>query len=384
MSNSKVKEKVTKTAAKAKKKFQKLVGNKRRGYSKLTVKHDVRGAFSSQNDYDDEELEMEVDLNYDMNASYNYVNDPNNTFNPCELSTINDNGTSTINNNNKTVIESTNIINNNTTSVTQTYIDDINARGISTKTEYCVVPFYLLVCILSILTTALLCISEISLNLGFSILITFGFIGAAAGMYGVYLWGIFDDVLQYLILQNELYSDNIDRLNNCGQVLQNDIDDITGSINYLKRDGNTLENTMNTYNILKEQLNDIIAEHGKKHNETLQELIDDFNKQCDSMNTIVNDNEKAHLLSIFYSVKLYDYGMKNCLNKKQYKKFLSYCCKKTREKFKNYGGFQAMDIHNTGYIDVDQFEQVVFKVLDITVNQTKDDLHSSIKIQQRL
>ena len=70
MNKTKVKEKMNKILAKPKKRMKKLLTNKRKGYSKLAVKHEVKNALS--NDYEDEDLEMEVELNYDMNASYNY------------------------------------------------------------------------------------------------------------------------------------------------------------------------------------------------------------------------------------------------------------------------------------------------------------------------
>merc|ERR1712157_642733 len=146
--------------------------------------------------------------------------------------------------------------------------------------------------------------------------------------------------------QNEKYRDNIDRLNSIGQVLQNDVDDISNGVDYLKRDGNALEEALNAYNDLKNELKAIFDE--RKDGDDITDLLNEFNEECTKLNTIIEDNEKAHLLSIFYNVKLYDYGTKNCLDKKQYTQFLAHCNKKTREKFEKHGGFEGLDKENNG------------------------------------
>lgn len=369
MSNSKVKEKMSKLLSKPKKKMKKLLTNKRKGYSKLMVKHENKSIHSM--DYEDEDLEMDLELNYDMNASYNYQPDPNN-----QLSTLGPTTTS------QPIAPSLTEKPPTNTGVTQTYIDDIMDKGISRKTEYCVVPFYLLVMMLSMITTALLCIGEVSDDLGMTILNGFTLIGAIIGMYGVYLWGVFDDVIAYLMKLNDLYQDNIDRLNSMGEVLQNDVDDINQSIDKLKRDGNVLENGMKQYKDLQRELQEIADKNGG--NQDIMSLLDEYTNLSDDLETVIEDNEKAHLLSIFYSVKLYDYGNKNCLNKKQYKQFLMHCNSKTRKKFEIEGGFESMDTQNKGWIDMEQFEKMVHKVLNVTIQESQHLLNSSIKIQGRL
>ena len=363
---------MSKLLSKPKKKMKKLLTNKRKGYSKLMVKHETKNAYS--NDYEDEDLEMEVELNYDMNASYNYQPDPKN-----ELSTVLTTNTTHQLTTSQPIPE---IQSTTATSITQTYLDDIMDKGIARKTEYCVVPFYLLVSILSIMTTALLCINEISTDLGMIILNGFTLIGAIIGMYGVYAWGTFDDVLSYLTKQNTAYKDNIDRLNSMGEVLQNDVDDINTSIELLKRDGNILENTMKTYQSLKDELQTICDKNDG--NQDVMDLLNTFNDQCENLEAVIEDNEKAHLLSIFYSVKLYDYGNNNCLNLKQYKQFLMHCNSKTRKKFEMEGGFDAMDTKNTGFVDMQDFERMVHKVLNVTIQESQHLLNSSIKIQEKL
>ena len=362
---------MSKLLSKPKKKMKKLLSNKRKGYSKLMVTSNDNKSMHSM-DYEDEDLEMDLELNYDMNASYNYQADPHN-----ELSTIIGPTTTS-----QPIAPSLTQERPSNSGVTQTYIDDIMDKGISRKTEYCVVPFYLLVCILSMITTALLCIGQVDDELGMTILNGFTVIGAAMGMYGVYLWGVFDDVIAYLTKLNESYKDNIDRLNSMGEVLQNDVDDINQSIDGLKRDGNALENTMNQYKDLQRELQEIADKNGD--NQDVMSLLDEYTNLSDNLETVIEDNEKAHLLSIFYSVKLYDYGNKNCMNKKQYKQFLMHCNSKTRKKFEIEGGFESMDKENKGWINMSQFEEMVHKILNVTIQESQHLLNSSIKIQERL
>ena len=350
--------------------MKKLLTNKRKGYSKLMVKHDNNNKSIHSMDYEDEDLDMDLELNYDMNASYNYQADPNN-----ELSTHLT--TNTIHTTSQPIAPSLTQEAPSNSGVTQTYIDDIMDKGISRKTEYCVVPFYLLVMILSMITTGLLCIGQVSDDLGMTILNGFTLIGAIIGMYGVYSWGVFDDVISYLTKLNDLYKDNIDRLNSMGEVLQNDVDDINQSIDKLKRDGNVLENAMNQYKDLQGELQEI-ADKNSDH-QGITSLLNEYTNLSDDLETVIEDNEKAHLLSIFYSVKLYDYGNKNCLNKKQYKQFLMHCNSKTRKKFQIEGGFEAMDKENKGWIDMSQFEDMVHKVLNVTIQESQHILNSSIK-----
>eukprot|EP01083_Nonionella_stella_P234565 825648_1 len=191
----------------------------------------------------------------------------------------------------------------------------------------------------------------------------FTILGAVIGMYGIYAWGVFDDVLAYLQRQNDRYRMSIDRLNSMGEVLQNDVDDINHSVDYLKRDGNALEKAMAAYDQLRKELQEIqdeMDEHKDGH-EDIMDLLNEFNQQCTALSTIIEDNEKAHLLSIFYSVKLYDYGVNDCLDRKQYKKFLCHCGKQTRQRFEKEGGFDAMDRDKRGYIDVNEFEAMVHR-----------------------
>eukprot|EP01084_Bolivina_argentea_P055867 102345_1 len=316
--------------AKPKKKMKKLLTNKRKGYSKLAVQQDTnKHSFSKQ--YEAEDLEMDLDISYGLNRSLAY--------NTSQLRSTTSNALGT------TVPTAASMPLANTTSITQTYIDDFLDQGISKKTEFCVVPFYLMILIMSLITTALLSIHEISETLGMAVLSGFTILGAMIGMYGIYAWGVFDDVLLYLKRQNQRYRMSIDRLNSMGEVLQNDVDDINQSVDYLKRDGNALEKAMSAYDELRKELQaigDKMDEHKDGH-EDIMDLVKDFEEQCTALTTIIEDNEKAHLLSIFYSVKLYDYGINHCLDRKQYKRFLCHCGKQTRERFEKEGGFDAMD-----------------------------------------
>eukprot|EP00484_Ammonia_sp_Unknown_P027773 CAMPEP_0197040394 /NCGR_PEP_ID=MMETSP1384-20130603/17101_1 /TAXON_ID=29189 /ORGANISM="Ammonia sp." /LENGTH=384 /DNA_ID=CAMNT_0042471141 /DNA_START=57 /DNA_END=1211 /DNA_ORIENTATION=+ len=373
-----VKAKMNKILAKPKKKMKTLLSNKRKGYSKLAVTHESHGVFT--NDYEDEELEMELELNYDMNESMHYEHDPDNALSTLVTAADPHHTTSFA------AIKATKAP--GSTSVTQTYIDDIMDQGISRRTEYCVVPFYLMVTILSVITTGLLCIHEISEVLGMCILTGFSVLGAVMGMYGVFAWGMFDDVLSYLTRQNDQYQENIDRLNSMGEVLQNDVDDINGSVDALKRDGNALENTMKQYRQLRRQLAEICEKQGidgshESHHGVLQ-FVNELNAHYDEMKAIMQDNEKAHLLSIFYSVRLYDFGNNGCLSKKQYHKFLMYCNSETRAKFERLGGFDAMDREHSGLVNMQEFEEMVNKVLMDTVQESEYLSGSSIKIHDRL
>jgi len=339
----------------------------------LIVKHETKRIGSYDIDYDDEALEHELELNYDMSASYAYEPDANNETSTDFLNTDNTTTCKTDGGSASAVV-----------SVTQTYIDDLMERKIAKNTEYCLVPFYLLVLIFSMITTGLLAVQEISESLGMAVLCGFTFCGALCGMYGVFGWSAFNDVLSYLQLRNAQYSQRVDRLRDIGEVLQNDADVIHASIDGLKRDGQSLQSAMSAYSELQRQVKEICAQDQSDGTETMQQLLDTVNKQCDELNTIIRDNERAHLLSIFYSVRMYDYGHGNKLTRAQYELFLARCNQNTRAKFESYGGFDAMCTEQKGLANMQHFEELIRSVLYSDLQHAEREDKSTIKLQTKL
>ena len=386
MSNPKVKAKVTKMLATPRKKMKKLLANRRprKGYAKIAIQHDQI--------YEDEDLEMDVDLGYGLNEQYEYTESDEPEHNLFGSTTGGTGGGSEYPTSIK--IKSPR---SSSTSVTQTFLDDVMAKGIYRKTEFCLVPFYLLVLMLSILTTSLLAADQVSSTEGMSILCTFTVMGSVLGMYFVYQWGIFDDVLVFLNTENGKYQDNTDRLTAMGEVLQNDVQDIHKKIEALNRDGMALEECVRAYDLFDLELQQFIdglnengaaTESGNRSNddvqETLKEVLKEVERLQNEVETVMEDNEKGTLLSIFYSVKLYDYGRGNCLDRKQYDVFLQHCNTETRAKFEKYGGFEAMDPNQSGLILQHYFEQMVHKVLADTIEDSQHLLDSAIKIRGNL
>ena len=372
ISNPKVKEKVTKMLAKPRKKMKKLLARRRprKGYAKIAIQHDQI--------YDDEELEMDVDLGYGLNEAYEYTEDDEH-----EHLQLTDSTTSICGDTARPPSTHLSPYHQSRTSVTQTFLDDVMAKGIYRKTEFCVVPFYLLILMTSVLTTALLVFHEVSSNEGMAILATFTVIGSVLGAHFVYQWGIFDDVLAFLAAENGKYLDHLDRLTSMGEVLQNDVDDIHRKIEVLNREGNALEESVRAYDALKVELEHIINGDGDGREEALR-LLEEVRRLRGEMETVMEDHEKGRLLSIFYSVKLYDYGRGNCLDQTQYRVFLQYCSTETRAKFEKYGGFEAMDPNGCGMIQQCYFEQMVHKVLADTIEDSQHLLDSAIKIRGNL
>jgi len=368
MSSPKVKEKVTKMLDRPRKKMKKLLSRRRprKGYAKIAVQHDQV--------YEDEDLEMEIDLNYGINEAYECTPEQHSVFRSTKEST-----TGGVPSDGESRFSRTH---GRRTSVAQTFLDDILATGIYRKTEFCLVPFFLLTLMASVLTTALLAVRQIS-DWWMGVLCAFSVAGSVLGSYAVYQWGVFDDVMAFLSAQNGRYRDNLERLDSMGEVLMNDVNDIHRNTELLNRDGSALEEAVAAYDALGDDLLRICNADGDRK-ENAMPLLEELQALREEMATVLEDHEKARLLQIFYSVSLYDYGGENCMDREQYALFLTHCAAETRARFEKCGGFDAMNPNLSGMVEHHHFEQMVQKVLAETVEDSQHRMDSAIEIKDNL
>ena len=96
-------------------------------------------------------------------------------------------------------------------------------------------------------------------------------------------------------------------------------------------------------------------------NQKLENMLDEINEQYADLVTVISENERASLLSIFYEVSTMD--REEGLTQREYQKFLGRLNKKTRELFIKNGDFDALDVDGSGRLELPEFEQILENVL---------------------
>eukprot|EP01083_Nonionella_stella_P046503 124543_1 len=181
-------------------------------------------------------------------------------------------------------------------------------------------------------------------------------VGAFLGMFGTYLWGTLEDGIARLKDQNNEYEGEIGTLTETRDQLSDITKSFFISVGKLQDNADEFEEHLNEFDELREALQQT---HGK--NKELQDLLNAFSEQQDQLMSVMKENERSQILSIFYEVGLSD-GYPG-LNEEEYDIFLDRIDPKAQALFKGAGTFKEHS-RGDGVIDLEEFEPVLHNVVD--------------------
>eukprot|EP01084_Bolivina_argentea_P175408 303771_1 len=200
-------------------------------------------------------------------------------------------------------------------------------------------------------------LSETAAKNMFSVLILLSGIGSLFGILGTLEWGKIANHLEVFRSEIETEKRTLYSLKEERQILRNKTQKLYFEVSKKTRMTEGLEKTLEKFTIMKNELQKVAGIH-----QDLLFILDCINLQCSDLEGICMENEKAHLMSIYYEMGLRDGGV----SRMEYQRFLSRLSERTRKEFELNGGFDAMDLDGNGLVDVDELGQMLHKMFGST------------------
>eukprot|EP01084_Bolivina_argentea_P175407 303768_1 len=180
-----------------------------------------------------------------------------------------------------------------------------------------IVPSFLMVILIVVVILMVYFLTELypaAETILFCVLIVFSGIGSFFGIFGTYQWGTVEDHLEALKFANEMFESESNRLRETGDKLKNDTQNLYFEVSKQTHITEDLDKTLQELTIMKNELQKVAG-----INEDLLFLLDCISSQCSDIEGIYVENEKAHLMSIYYEMGLRDGGV----SRMEYQRFLS-------------------------------------------------------------
>jgi len=234
--------------------------------------------------------------------------------------------------------------------------DPILARII--KLSKLIVPFFVILAIICVVLTVLGAISILTqISAVFEILLC-ALIGSSAGALGVYKFGTMEEQIERLSGENSKYEGELGKLRSTTSRLKTEVTSVQASVGGLEKSVDEYQEQLKGFEPLKDELKSV---HGD--NQEIHDLLESTNRLFDDMSRIAIQNEKAHLLSIYYECEFRDSS--DGMSKDEYIRFLGRLSKPQRLKFEKLGTFEEL-AGADGIIDVQEFQQILSKFLETT------------------
>eukprot|EP00486_Rosalina_sp_Unknown_P007571 CAMPEP_0201579874 /NCGR_PEP_ID=MMETSP0190_2-20130828/27763_1 /ASSEMBLY_ACC=CAM_ASM_000263 /TAXON_ID=37353 /ORGANISM="Rosalina sp." /LENGTH=342 /DNA_ID=CAMNT_0048014933 /DNA_START=109 /DNA_END=1137 /DNA_ORIENTATION=+ len=252
-------------------------------------------------------------------------------------------------------------------------LSDYFYEHIDRRTRRLVYPSFCIVALGSLIAIILTVIQEIQPIVGFAIIAGLTLLGAFTGMMGVYRWGSVEDCTTYFASKNNEYEDEVDTLKSIKKKVKSEAKKIHFSVGKLKQHGEELERNLEAFEQLRLDLEKVADK-----NKDIEDMLTEINKQYDDWQEMIYENEKAHLLGIYFDTSLRD--GEHGLTRDEYRRFLGRLNKRTREEFVTQGGFEAMDKNEDGIVDLQEFQSM----LDDVFESVNEDELKFLKQRSRL
>ena len=181
-------------------------------------------------------------------------------------------------------------------------------------------------------------------------------IGAILGMYGIYKYGVINDHIDDMKIQNDDYKYELKKLKRTNEEFKTEVKSLKTTVSELEHDAKQLAEQTEKFEGLVDELKEI-----SKENKDIVNILDDTNKIFSDMRKVVLENERAHLLTAFYECAFRDDD--NAMDKSEYQRFLVRLSKKQRMRFKELGSFEDL-ADDTQHIDIVKFQDILEKVLE--------------------
>eukprot|EP00485_Elphidium_margaritaceum_P000567 CAMPEP_0202701110 /NCGR_PEP_ID=MMETSP1385-20130828/14216_1 /ASSEMBLY_ACC=CAM_ASM_000861 /TAXON_ID=933848 /ORGANISM="Elphidium margaritaceum" /LENGTH=289 /DNA_ID=CAMNT_0049358449 /DNA_START=84 /DNA_END=956 /DNA_ORIENTATION=- len=180
-------------------------------------------------------------------------------------------------------------------------------------------------------------------------------ISSLLGAWAVYKYGVIQDQIDRLKVENQKYEHEISELQSTRIKLGNEVNELQTTVHDLEHDAKELDEETKEFEGLVEELRNIAGD-----NADILALLDNTNKIFNDMRKVVLENERAHLLSTFYECAFRDED--NRMDKEEYERFLGRLSKRQREKFRQLGTFEQLAGEDQ-HIDLGEFQEMLERVL---------------------
>ena len=225
------------------------------------------------------------------------------------------------------------------------------------KTRKLVYPLYIIIALASLAMIFMgLFGDEMASLISILTICTMTWVGSIIGMIGVYVWGTVEDCVDWFRAQNDKFESNIDHLKETRTEVKKIAKNVFDDVKKLQGHSKELSKHLGAFEELRNSLEEICGENKK-----LEEMLDEINDQYKDLVTVISQNERASLLSIYYEVSILDRD--EGLSRREYDKFLGRLNNKTKQLFKECGEFDIIDEDKSGVLELDEFEKLLDKVI---------------------
>jgi len=229
---------------------------------------------------------------------------------------------------------------------------------ITKKTRKIVYPIYILIALAALVMVFMgLFGDDVIALISILSICTMTWVGSIVGMIGVYVWGTVEDCVDWFRAQNSKFDHNIENLKNVRSKVKEVAKNVYANVSKLQHHSKELTKHLESFEELRSSLQEICGK-----NEELSQVLDQINAQYKDLVTVISQNERASLLSIYYEVSILDHD--EGLSKKEYQKFLGRLNNKTKELFLEIGEFEALDLDQSGTLELDEFERILDMVIE--------------------
>lgn len=229
--------------------------------------------------------------------------------------------------------------------------------NISKKTRKLVYPLYIIIALASLAMIFMgLFGDDMAALISILTICTMTWVASIVGMIGVYVWGTVEDCVDWFKAQNSKFEGNIENLKETRTEVKKIAKNVFDDVKKLQGHSKELSKHLGAFEELRNSLEEICGQNKK-----LEEMLDEINNQYKDLVTVISQNERASLLSIYYEVSILDRD--EGLSRREYDKFLGRLNNKTKELFKECGTFDSIDVDHSGVLELDEFEDLLDKVI---------------------
>eukprot|EP01084_Bolivina_argentea_P003396 6370_1 len=198
--------------------------------------------------------------------------------------------------------------------------------------------------------------------------------------YALFKYGRLQDQVNRLKEENRIYDEELISLKETRKTIKHEVNDLENENTKLKTHSNELEDQSMQFTDLVDELKTL-----SKDGEDITDLVDGINNAFDKMNDLVYQNERTHLLTIYYQSAFRDKN--NDMNKEEYQRFLHKVPKKFKERFNSLGNYELLvrkyECVN-GEIDLQSFLRMVDDVLAMSDDVLREEFIREYTVQKTL
>ena len=232
-------------------------------------------------------------------------------------------------------------------------------------TKWIIIPLFVFLGVATIIVSIFHFICGISGIIAFGLILSYNVIGSISGATMVYKYSNVFSWVQNMKLENGWYEMQVNELDNHRESIYQNAKQIHFSMLKLERISKDLDNEWKKFDGLRRELAAICDK-----NEEMKTKLKELSVICDDLSAAKKMNERAHLMSIYFSLcskvaNRENLAQKSKLNRAEFEELMDRLDSKNRKRIEKQGGFEIMDRNNDELVDVDEFMKVIDQILGI-------------------